>query len=320
MTSPKSEREQAVLAEIDEMAAHWWLQQQAGMSQQASARLSAWLRQDPRHATALAAMTDTAASLDRLPSAARGKTRQPRWGYAAGPSVRLLSLAACVMLSVVVGWQWYAAPLSEAQAQTGRGELKELALADGSLVALDAASGIRVGLYRNRREVFLEQGQALFDVRREGARPFQVVAGDVRVTVLGTRFNVRRDGDATVVTVAEGRVEVGSHGHRHLLNAGDELLIRRDHSTDLRYRAIPLIAAWREHRLIFDNTPLAKALDEFSRYGEMSVRLSDRRLDALRITGSFDARSPEQFIAALPLALPVTVEKNGKVLLVRYRE
>ena len=85
---------------------------------------------------------------------------------------------------------------------------------------------------------------------------------DRRVT--GTRFNVRRLGDdATEVVVSQGSVEVGSRGwrfwQREALGPGQGLLASASGLMPIATVDVAAATAWREGRVIFNNTPLSKA-------------------------------------------------------------
>ncbi len=69
--------------------------------------------------------------------------------------------------------------------------------------------------------VALEQGEVRCAVAPRGERPpFVVLAADVRVEVVGTRFTVRRDGQVVGVAVEEGTVRVTRAGEARLVKAG----------------------------------------------------------------------------------------------------
>lgn len=57
-------------------------------------------------------------------------------------------------------------------------------------------------------ELDLRRGRASFDVSHNPKRKFRVHAGDVTVSVLGTRFSVTRDGQRVDVAVERGKVAV----------------------------------------------------------------------------------------------------------------
>lgn len=95
---------------------------------------------------------------------------------------------------------------------TGTKGLKQLALPDGTVVWLNAASRIKVptSFTGHLREVILEEGEAFFDVKRDLKRPFIVHASPINVQVLGTSFNVRayKKLQTVSVSVATGKVGV----------------------------------------------------------------------------------------------------------------
>jgi transmembrane sensor len=70
-------------------------------------------------------------------------------------------------------------------------------------------------------ESWLTTGAADFEVSKHPERDFVVVAGPVRVRVVGTRFRVERLGERTRVSVTEGKVEVQEAGARVYLEAGE---------------------------------------------------------------------------------------------------
>src|SRR5205823_2531257 len=86
---------------------------------------------------------------------------------------------------------------------------RSIALPDGSLIELNARSSVRVRFTSNERAVELFEGQALFRVAKDPARPFIVSSDGKRVRAVGTQFDVYRKKASTTVTVLEGRVTVG---------------------------------------------------------------------------------------------------------------
>ena len=81
-------------------------------------------------------------------------------------------------------------------------------LADGSALVLAHDSFALVKFTRHVRSLTIERGEAYLEVRHEPDRPFEVQAAAVRVTAVGTAFNVARTSDQVTVTVTEGVVDV----------------------------------------------------------------------------------------------------------------
>jgi len=95
---------------------------------------------------------------------------------------------------------------------TTTGVVRRIVLPDSSVVWLNAASRIRVQSAFNgpNREVYLDEGEAFFDVQKNPKKPFIVHTAGLDVNVLGTSFDVHsyRAAPEVRVTVSTGRVSV----------------------------------------------------------------------------------------------------------------
>ncbi|WP_349743386.1 FecR family protein [Roseateles cavernae] len=317
------------LAEIERLALHWFVRCAGGTPLDAAERaaLQAWLAADAAHAAALARWQGEWRSLDALPSAGvqrlrrqlagecgtRRHEQRQRWAGAL--------LAGLLMAGSWLGWAWWQAPVFAQQFVTARGQQLEVSLPDGSQLRLDSGSRAEVALYRSRREVRLPEGQTVFEVKGDAARPFEVLAGPLRITVVGTRFAVRHTpglpghGGASVA-VEEGRVQLSARqGPTLELRAGQQI------ASDATGRLGPVsvvaaagIAPWREHRLSVVDMPLSAVLAEFERYGPVPWVLRDPAVAALRVSGSFDLRRFETFGRVLPQVLAVRLREQGGVV------
>lgn len=87
---------------------------------------------------------------------------------------------------------------------------------------LDARTTLLVTRDSQAPVAILDEGAAWFTIEsRTGRAPFVVVAGDVTIRVMGTRFRVARHATGTDVAVEHGTVEVVSRGSTRLLGAGE---------------------------------------------------------------------------------------------------
>lgn len=314
---------------IDREALEWFVRQGGGLDASQTRAFAAWQVADPAHRAALARWQAEWHALDALPAEAVARLRDELVGErAAAPRARrpfwsgAMAVAASVCMVAAGGllaWNhWQRQPVFEQRIATERGQQVEVQLPDGSGLRLDTATRIDVALYRGRREVRMPEGQAVFRVRGDAQRPFDVLAGPLRITVVGTRFAVRYTpgvpGEEGVrVAVEEGRVRVARAD-----GSGVELTAGQQVASDALGRLGPVaavpasgIAPWRESRVSFDDTPLAQALAEFSRYGPTRLRVRDPEVAALRLTGTFDPRSLDNFLRVLPRVLPVRLRERG---------
>lgn len=123
-----------------------------------------------------------------------------------GQAVRVCAVAATFAIAVVgvTAWYWF----SHNTYGTDIGEQRSIVLADGSTVELNSRSRVRIRYSDSQRDVDLLEGQALFRVAHNTARPFIVHSGTANVRAVGTQFDVYKKRTGTVVTVVEGKVAV----------------------------------------------------------------------------------------------------------------
>lgn len=283
------------------------------------AAFQAWLAADPQHARAYAevdalwqasaapaqrlaaeegdALNAYLAQMDR-PATRRAHGNHRRWSYP-------LASAACLLVMLWAGGWWspghWLTDLS-ADYVSAPGEVREIALADGSRLTLDADSAVAVSLEGEQRRVDLLRGAAFFAVKHLPT-PFVVRAGEAEARVLGTEFEVRRLGEQTRVTVAEGRVAV--RGNRAagapevVLGAGERVGIDGARLGDAQPADAQATLAWRQGWLTFYRAPLGEVLERLGTYYPGRLVLLDHELAQRRVTGSFRSADPQAALDSL---------------------
>lgn len=340
-------------------ALDWWVRRQdAGWSAQDEVAFLAWWHRDAAHAQMYARCAQQSARLDAMPAdllagmrqrlvadqaaQASGKGRsqaadRTRRRLLLWPAVSALTTAAMGGVGYMAWEHLQAQPLSVQVFHTERGQQQSVTLGDGSKLRMDTATALEVRYYRQRREVHLREGQLMLEVQPDG-RPFHVLAGATRVTVVGTRFSVRYTphlaGNADVqVAVEEGRVRVAplqdaerDSGH-YDLQAGSLLTAGQEVATDasgmagsIQPVAEPGIALWRQQRVSFLDVPLSQALAELERYRATGLVVRDPEVAALRLSGTFDPMATAALHRALPRALPVQLQTRNQVSEVALRK
>lgn len=196
--------------------------------------------------------------------------------------------------------------------QTRTGELRTLALADGSRVQLNMETRLNVRYRPEIRQLALQSGEALFRVAHDTRRPFIVTAGDVSVTATGTQFDVMRWGDTVSVTLLQGRVIVRApDGTSVGLSPGQQWRWPRRPQTIRNVNAGNVIA-WTQGRIVFDDTPLVEAVATVNRCGGKSVVLDAPAMASQRISGTFEAGDSQSFAAAVTALLPLQQHGDQK--------
>ncbi|MFK0375040.1 FecR family protein [Pandoraea sp. NPDC090278] len=336
---PASER-------IREEAALWFTRAHSGAFSDADrASRDAWLSADPVHRAEYAALdrvwqAAAAVPVERLRALAkpeiagpgaglvnRGASRSTagRWIAVACVCVLGIGLGAMMLPSVTRSPEHVAQlttssppPAQTQEIATRPGERRSVTLADGTVVELNTRTHIQVSFTPAQRNVTLLDGEAMFSVTHDASRPFVVDAGTGRVTVTGTRFDVRRIEKHVAVAVESGSVKVdgvpaqaaGATGKTSaLLTKGLGTTVRPD-GTVASARPVDLSTAlaWRDGKLIFQNATLADVVREVTLYRPSPVIVANDTVGQLRVTSVFSADNTDELLAALPQFLPVKVQ------------
>lgn len=241
----------------------------------------------------------------------RHASRRRAWVAVAVISVLVASIA-------LGGRFWRPLPTSVAVTRysTGVGQVRTVALADGSRAVLNSDSRIEVRLAPATRDIALTRGEAIFEVAKDHRRPFIVATGGFRAVAVGTRYSVRASDAGLRVVVTEGTVRLESPARGStaepsvMLPAGSVALVR---GNDVLVRSLTVADAqqmldWRNGFLTFHDTSLADAANEFNRYTSCKLVIADPEAGALRIGGSFRWDNEAAFVRLLQAGLPVRAD------------
>jgi transmembrane sensor len=225
---------------------------------------------------------------------------------------------------------------------TGVGEQRTVALEDGSSLQLNSRSRVRVRYSEHEREVDLIEGQALFRVAKDVAKPFIVRSDSTRVRAIGTQFDVYRKADGTTITVVEGRVAVYSQQPPSaqpnpivpeksasdpnsrveipgratppsivLVDSGQQVTATPSAVTQPKHADVSVITAWSHRELVFDSTPLADVALEFNRYNARQLVVHDTQLEQFHVTGIFSSTDPASLVRFLSAQPGIDVEETS---------
>ncbi|CAN5296753.1 FecR family protein [soil metagenome] len=220
-----------------------------------------------------------------------------------------LAAAAAVAAVVFVGM-----PVRVERYVTAPGEHRDIALADGSRVALNAASTLEVRWSRKLRSVSLPQGEALFDVAHDPSRPMIVQSGERSVRVVGTAFDVKARGDDLQVTVSRGVVEVrAARGASPLrLVRGDQARFAGLHAPGRIAKVAPEEAdSWRTGRLIYHDAGVGEVVQALNiQFGPPTIHVT-RPASDLRFSGVLMLDERDKVIRRLTAALPLQTRRDA---------
>lgn len=307
--------------QIEEIAARWLQRrEQADWTARDQAELDAWLNQDAENKVAYWRLEYGWRKVNRLaalqsPSATSHRSRKSPfrhvWRRIALAATSIAGIAACfIMVSTSTDF-W-----KHRTYETDVGAHETVSLSDGSKVELNTGTLVRTAVNSKGREVWLEKGEAYFEVAHDQSRPFIVHAGDRTITVLGTKFSVWREGDRVNVSVVEGRVRVDDTSARAepaVVTKGD-VVVAHGASNLIARKSVDEVntaLSWRQGVLRFDQSTLADAAAEFNRYNHKQLVVSGPRIAQIRIGGSFDPSNVDAFARLLHQAYGLKVEEAG---------
>jgi transmembrane sensor len=356
------DRRLKINAQISEEAAEWFVEFRTGDLEAAGRQaFDTWIRSSPEHLRAfleVAAIWNEGGELDAqreldietltarvraegnvvplteniatnsqagllIALAATSKSAPPRrlWHRYTVAASMLIALAAAALY----GWdQLYREPTYA----TSLGEQRSITLSDGSRVELNSRSRLRVTFTHALRTVELEEGQALFQVTKNVARPFIVRSGATQVRAVGTQFDVNRTPTATIVTVLEGRVAVtegvprasqaNTSSEGIYLAAGEQLSVSPQAASKPARANVTKATAWTHQRVLLDSATLGVAAAEFNRYSARKLTVEDTGATPLQLSGVFTT-DPNFLIEYLRQRPDITiVETDTEIHIIRH--
>lgn len=226
--------------------------------------------------------------------------------------------AAAVFLVVSIGLSWWLYDTNLANRyETAFGEIQTIRLADGSMVALNANSSLRVTdalaekFDGKSREVWLN-GEAYFAIAKRSGAKFIVHTADADVEVLGTEFNVNTRRNQTKVVLHEGKVQLRAvNVPAVVMKPGDMATISKKSPTiQLKIVQPDQYDAWKESFLVLDGKSVSEIISEIEDTYGLSITLEDSTLFSKKLTGKLSLKVPEDCIDNLAIILDSDVVKN----------
>ncbi len=266
------------------------------------AEFDAWLAASPSNMVAYLRVERVWNRAERLRALSR-PMREPKPEPQKNPLSALPKLAAVFAFAATFGIGAYLmGGAGEKSYETPIGIRKTITFADGSRVELNTDTVLRARMTDSGRMAELVKGEAFFQIQHDASRPFVVTAAGYRVTDLGTKFLVRRDGDRLEVTLVEGSARVDpanpdAHGKSAVLTPGDRVFATAQ-GLKITKKTAPALAnemAWRRGLLVFNHATLAQAAAEFNRYNSQKLVIASPTVGRRTIGGTFPTSGVEEF-------------------------
>ncbi len=333
MSEASEEKSVTGAAEIEAQAAAWLQRRRYwNWSGDDQIALENWLDQSMAHSVAywrLDAGLGRTERLAALRNTVPDQTEGVETTFKADIRSRFVSItlriAATLAIAAVLG-VGAASLLSRAHDRTYStpiGGHETVSFSDGSRIELNTNTVLRTRMTSEQRVVWLEQGEAYFQVKHDPVHPFIVIAGERRVTDLGTAFVMRRDTSGLKVTVMQGRVWFDASNKKRplqsaLLVPGDVATATADKISVTKdsVRALANGLSWRQGVLVFKYTRLADATAEFNRYNRQKIVIADPAIAQLTIYGAFPTDNVELFSRVVRDVLGLDVQNKGSEIVI----
>lgn len=201
-------------------------------------------------------------------------------------------LVAAVAL-IVLGFGFFMVPKT---ITVPNAEIASITLPDGSSVELNSGSTLRYNrLFAFTNRDITLNGEAYFSVEN-GDEPFTVEANGSVTQVTGTEFNVRSwsndPADETTITVTEGNVQfypAGDSSKMVSLQAGQSSQLSRNMSSPVQPKTFKEEnLAWRENRLVFQETSLVVIIQDLERNFDVEIELDAEQMDYETLTAYYN--------------------------------
>jgi ferric-dicitrate binding protein FerR (iron transport regulator) len=242
------------------------------------------------------------------------KTRPDQW------MIRIA--ASLVIVSLVSYAVWYFTTSGKYQLEVvAKNGVEKIILNDGSLVWLRGESKV---LYYEKPDEGARyttfQGEALFEVAKDASHPFIVQCGEVKVSVLGTSFNIKTGIDQVELTVLTGKVNLSSATNTEGVDVlPQEKIIYKSNGEfeklSTNPQEITSLTVNTDYNMQFTNTGMDEVVNRLESKFNVSVKLSDKRIRNCKITMDFTDQSLEKSLQLISEVLDVTYSIQDKTVI-----
>jgi len=309
---------------VKEQASEWIAQRMLGpWSDADQAALDAWLAESLAHEIAFMRMEAGWGRTERLTVLRAPGKQLPRPAMHSRPArFRVAVVFALVAATGLAGGYVLSGSKSQSYA-TPVGGRQIITLSDGSRIELNTDTAIRTNFSASRREIALLKGEAYFQVEHNATRPFVVTAAGHRVTDLGTKFLIRKDGGRLQVSLIEGRAELQSAGegiqqHSVVLRPGDVAIASADALNVARKpnKELHDELGWRRGVVVFSHSTLGDAAAEFNRYNTTKIVIADAQIKSRMIGATLAVHDVNAFADVAREIFGLKVQKHGNEILI----
>ncbi|WP_143310853.1 FecR family protein [Chitinophaga vietnamensis] len=258
------------------------------------------------------------AILDQTPATATTPAPAPQQGRIISLSRKYWWSAAAAIAIFAISWIWLG-PGQYTTITTAQNQ-DSLHLPDGSMVYLNANTTLRYArnFGSSSRNIYIDKGEAFFDVTKDDTHPFTVDAPEVAIRVLGTSFNVKAANAGVKVFVQTGKVSAAYKGAEKnvILTPGVEASLKHQ-GTDIETRLHKKnnnVLAWRTRCLIFDESPLSEVAGALEDCYHIQVSINNPQLADRKLLATFRNMPLDEVLDIIKKTLQINISHKNNLV------
>jgi transmembrane sensor len=306
------------------MQAATWLQRRQfwNWSDADQAELDHWLAESASHQIAYMRVKAVWGRTERL-TALRQSTKPPYENGSRSGGSRFIRGVAAIVAILLVGFigARYLTGVRQSTWTTAVGGRRVLSLLDGSKIELNTNTVLRIA--SDQRAAWLDQGEAYFQIKHDGAHPFVVTVSGRRVVDMGTKFLIKDNGNELEVALVEGRARIepakGQADAQNTILAPGDVATATGNSLAIVKKPTRVLAnelSWRRDLLVFDNATLGEVATELNRYNREKFVIADSGIARRKIDASIPTHGVQAFKRVARDFLGLRVEDRGQEIIV----
>ncbi len=176
-----------------------------------------------------------------------------------------------------------------------RGKRSTIVLADGTKLWLNSGSRAiyPVAFNGKTREIYIE-GEGYLEVAHDASMPFYVVSNQIKIKVLGTKFDIsayKEDKSISVVLV-EGSVQATTATENLVMKPNQILNYEKltQRSTIAKANVLEYVS-WKDGWMLCNKEQIKSITTKLSRYYDVKISYNDLNLSNMTLTGKLDLKS-----------------------------
>jgi transmembrane sensor len=210
--------------------------------------------------------------------------------------------------------------IEEIMVEAGQGQVKQLTLADSTVLWLNGGTKIRFEKAFHKsaeRKIYLDYGEVHFDVKRDTLKPFLVNSDLAIIKVLGTSFTVKAYDELPYeqISVSSGKVQVSvRQGKQVQILGADEFLRidKKNQELDMGKKEPEQNSSWREGVTYLEQASFDElALVIKNIYG-VALTAENEAIEKQRYTLTIDRKVPlDDIVEAVSAVHNNRIRKEG---------